>query len=92
MRGLAIGSALALILILVPGSRFLLVLLIPLAFFALLRYRARWQPLSRTIAPTTSPHSPAANRTPDHRRRRGQRDETGHVRTAPGARVPSPHR
>jgi uncharacterized membrane protein YgaE (UPF0421/DUF939 family) len=51
MRGLAIGIALALILILFPGSHFLLVLLIPLAFFALLRYRTTWQPLSRTYRP-----------------------------------------
>ena len=51
MRGLAIGIALALILVLVPGSHILLVLLIPLAFFALLRYRTTWQPLSRTHRP-----------------------------------------
>jgi uncharacterized membrane protein YccC len=51
MRGLAIGIALALILVLVPGSHLLLVLLIPLAFFALLRYRTTWQPLSRTYRP-----------------------------------------
>lgn len=47
MRGLAIGLALALILIVVPASHFLFVLLIPLSFFALLRYRTAWQPVSR---------------------------------------------
>jgi uncharacterized membrane protein YgaE (UPF0421/DUF939 family) len=51
MRGLAIGVALAMILVFVPGGHFLLVLLIPLAFFALLRYRTTWQPLSRTYRP-----------------------------------------
>jgi hypothetical protein len=51
MRGLAIGIALTLILVLVPGSHFLLVLLIPLAFFALLRYRTTWQPLPRNYRP-----------------------------------------
>jgi uncharacterized membrane protein YccC len=51
MRGLAIGIALALILLLVPGGHFLLVLLIPLAFFALLRYRATWQRIPRTYRP-----------------------------------------
>jgi hypothetical protein len=48
MRGLAIGIALALILLLVPATHVLLVLLIPLAFFALIRYRTTWQPLTRT--------------------------------------------
>jgi hypothetical protein len=49
MRGLAIGIALAAILFLVTGGHFLLVpLLIPLGFFALLRNRATWQPVSRT--------------------------------------------
>jgi hypothetical protein len=48
MRGLAIGIALTLILVLVPASHFLLVLLIPFAFFALLRYRSSWQPLPQS--------------------------------------------
>lgn len=48
MRGLAVGLALTMILVLVPGSHFLFILLVPLAFFALLRYRATWQPLPRT--------------------------------------------
>ena len=47
MRSLAIGMALAAILFVVPGGRLLLVLLIPLAFFALLGYRTTWQPASR---------------------------------------------
>jgi len=48
MRGLVIGIALASILFLVPGAGFWLVLVIPLAFFALLRYRTTWQP-GRTV-------------------------------------------
>ena len=51
MRGLTIGVALAAILFLVPGGHVLLVLLIPLAFFALLRYRTTWQPVSTTYRP-----------------------------------------
>jgi hypothetical protein len=51
MRGLAIGIALTVIFVLVPGGHLLLVLLIPLAFFAFLRYRTTWQPLSRTYRP-----------------------------------------
>jgi hypothetical protein len=52
MRGLAMGIALAAILFLVEGGHFLLVpLLIPIGFFALLRNRATWQPVSRRIAP-----------------------------------------
>jgi uncharacterized membrane protein YgaE (UPF0421/DUF939 family) len=59
MRGLAIGSALAVILILVPGGHFLLVLLVPLAFFALLRYRTTWQPVASTYRPGTTRPGPA---------------------------------
>jgi hypothetical protein len=59
MRGLAIGTALAVILILVPGGHFLLVLLVPLAFFALLRYRATWQPVARTHRPGARRPGPA---------------------------------
>jgi hypothetical protein len=51
MRGLAIGIALALILILVPAGHFLLVLAIPLAFLALLMFRTTWQPVSTTYRP-----------------------------------------
>jgi hypothetical protein len=51
MRALAIGIALALILLLVPGGHVLLVLLVPLAFLALLRYRTSWQPVSTTYRP-----------------------------------------
>jgi uncharacterized membrane protein YgaE (UPF0421/DUF939 family) len=59
MRGLAIGTALAVILILVPGGHFLLVLLVPLAFFALLRYRTTWQPVARTYRPGATRPGPA---------------------------------
>jgi hypothetical protein len=59
MRGLAIGSALAMILVLVPGSHFLLALLIPLAFFALLRFRTTWQPVSKTYRPAARRQSAA---------------------------------
>lgn len=45
MRGLAIGCALAIILVLVPGGHLLLVLLVPLAFVALVLVRPAWQPL-----------------------------------------------
>jgi uncharacterized membrane protein YgaE (UPF0421/DUF939 family) len=48
MRGLVIGIALALILVLVPGGHSLLVLAIPLAFFALVMFRASWQPVATT--------------------------------------------
>jgi uncharacterized membrane protein YccC len=58
MRGLAIGIALALILLLVPGGHLLLVLLIPLAFFALLRYRTTWQPVSGTCRPRSQATRP----------------------------------
>jgi hypothetical protein len=51
MRGLAIGIALTAALFLVPGGRFLLVLLLPLAFFALLMFRTAWQPVSTTYRP-----------------------------------------
>ena len=51
MRGLAIGIALTTVLLLVPGGKFLLVLLIPLAFFALLTFRTTWQPVSTTYRP-----------------------------------------
>jgi hypothetical protein len=55
MRGLVLGIALTLILVLVPGSHFLFVLLVPLAFFALLRYRTTWQPPARTYRGTERP-------------------------------------
>lgn len=49
MRGLAIGIALAGILFIVTGGHFVLIpLLIPLGFFAFLRNRTTWQPVSRT--------------------------------------------
>lgn len=48
MRGLAIGLALTIVLLLVPGGHVLLVLLLPLAFLALLMVRAGWQPVSTT--------------------------------------------
>jgi hypothetical protein len=51
MRSLAIGIALTLILLLVPGSHFLLLLLLPLAFLALLMFRTTWQPVSTTYRP-----------------------------------------
>jgi hypothetical protein len=51
MRGLAIGIALTLILMLVPGGHILLVLLVPLAFFALLMFRTTWQPVTTTYRP-----------------------------------------
>ena len=51
MRGLAIGIALALILVLVPAGHFLLVLVLPLAFLALLMFRPTWQPVSTTYRP-----------------------------------------
>ena len=51
MRGLAIGIALALILVLVPGGHFLLILVVPLAFLALLVLRTTWQPISTTYRP-----------------------------------------
>jgi hypothetical protein len=51
MRGLAIGIALTGILLLVPGGHFLLVLLVPLAFLALLMFRTTWQPVSTTYRP-----------------------------------------
>ena len=48
MRGLVIGIALALILVLIPAGHFLLVLAVPLAFLALLMFRTTWQPVSTT--------------------------------------------
>jgi hypothetical protein len=51
MRDLAIGIALAGILLLVPGGHTLLVLLVPLAFVALLMFRTTWQPVSTTYRP-----------------------------------------
>lgn len=67
MRGLAIGSALALILVLVSATHFLLVLLIPLALFALLRYRTTWQPAT-TYRPRTRRRGPADPEDPDRDR------------------------
>ena len=55
MRGLAIGIALGMVLLLLPAGNLLLVLLLPLAFFALLRYRTTWQPVS-------TPYRPVAGR------------------------------
>ena len=55
MRGLAIGIALALILVLVPGGHFLLVLVVSLAFLALLVLRTSWQPISTTYRPQATP-------------------------------------
>ena len=51
MRGLAIGIALTGMLLLVPGGHVLLVLLVPLAFLALLVFRTTWQPVSTTYRP-----------------------------------------
>jgi 4-hydroxybenzoate polyprenyltransferase len=62
MRGLAIGITLALILLLVPGGHFLLVLVIPLAFFALLMFRTTWQPVPRTYRPAARRPGPAERR------------------------------
>jgi hypothetical protein len=55
MRGLAIGIALVLILVLVPGGHFLLVLVVSLAFLALLVLRTTWQPISTTYRPQATP-------------------------------------
>jgi hypothetical protein len=54
MRGLATGIALALILLIVPAGHLLLVLLIPLAFLALLMFRTTWQPVATTYRPTAT--------------------------------------
>jgi hypothetical protein len=62
MRGLAIGIALALILVLVPGGHFLLVLLIPLAFVALLMFRTTWQPVPTAYRPEARRPGPAEHR------------------------------
>jgi hypothetical protein len=62
MRGLAIGIALALILVLLPAGHFLLVLVIPLAFLALLMFRATWQPISTTYRPEARRPGPAERR------------------------------
>ena len=52
MRGLTIGIVLATVVFLATGGHFLLIpLLIPLGFFAFLRRRASWRPLSRTYRP-----------------------------------------
>lgn len=51
MRGLAIGVVLTLLLILIPGGHLLLVLLLPLAFLALLVFRTTWQPAVTTYSP-----------------------------------------
>ena len=61
MRGLAIGTALTIVLLLVPGGHLLLVLLIPLALFALLRFRTTWQPLSTTYRPRGRRTGPAGH-------------------------------
>ena len=59
MRGLAIGIALTVILLLVPGGHILLVLLVPLAFLALLMFRTAWQPVSTTYRPWSQATGPA---------------------------------
>ena len=51
MRGLALGIAFALILVLVPVGHYLLVLVVPLAFLALLMFRTSWQPIATTYRP-----------------------------------------
>lgn len=51
MRALAIGSALTLILLLIPSGHFLLIMLIPVAFAAILMFRPHWQPVSTTYRP-----------------------------------------
>ena len=51
MRGLAIGIALTIVLLLIPGAHLLLVMLVPLAFVALLMFRTSWQPVSTTYRP-----------------------------------------
>ena len=59
MRGLAIGIALTAMLLLVPGGHVLLVLLVPLAFLALLMFRTTWQPVSTTYRPRSQATGPA---------------------------------
>ena len=59
MRSLAIGIALTGMLLLVPGGHTLLVLLVPLAFLALLMFRTTWQPVSTTYRPRSRPTGPA---------------------------------
>lgn len=54
MRTLAIGTALTIVLLLVPAGHPLLVLLLPLAFLALLLFRTTWQPLPTTYRPGPS--------------------------------------
>lgn len=51
MRALAIGTALTIVLLLVPAGHLLLVLLIPVAFLALLLFRTTWQPLPTVYRP-----------------------------------------
>ena len=51
MRALAIGTALTLVLLLVPAGHPLLVLLLPLAFVSLLLFRTSWQPLPTIYRP-----------------------------------------
>ena len=53
MRALAIGTALTIVLLLVPAGHLLLVLLIPFAFLALLLFRTTWQPLPTIYRPRT---------------------------------------
>ena len=59
MRGLAIGIALTGMLLLVPGGHILLVLLVPLAFLALLMFRTTWQPVSTAYRPRSQATGPA---------------------------------
>jgi hypothetical protein len=49
MRGLVVGIALTLVLLLVPGGHFLFVLLVPLASFALIRYRTTWLAATKDV-------------------------------------------
>ena len=61
MRTLAIGTALTVVLLLIPGGHLLLVLLVPLAFLALLMFRTTWKPIPTTYRPprhTTRRESP----------------------------------
>jgi hypothetical protein len=66
MRDLAIGLALTIVLLLVPGGHFLLVLLLPLAFLSLLMFRASWQPVPTTYRPeaTRRPTGPESRLRP----------------------------
>jgi hypothetical protein len=62
MRTLAIGTALTVVLLLIPGGRLLLVLLVPLAFLALLMFRTTWQPIATTYRPDSGRHGAGSQR------------------------------